>query len=698
MAAFISSNPLEVSIPYTFNQLSELPTEVMAGRFQAWRVVIKDLSNYLKEYASVEEEIVRQQARLQHAASQSLGSISGPQQKSAHHHSGSDTISALLVFLPSGNGSILDIPSVLSAFHQKNVVNGSKTLKEINVVLIPKLEELRSDLLVKIKEIKNLQSDFRTGLAKELVETKSLIHAYIQAVDQASKDSSRQGSSASILSESHSDLPKQDPYLFKLKLDRQLKRQLSEEHYLHNAYINLQTSGSKLESIVVQEIQSYLSTFVSLITAESEPLFNFLAPTLRGGFLSKEENFEWDAFVSRNLPELRAGTFIDLSVPLRRMNDLNIPNYDLQLNFPVHQGWLERRSKYLKLYSPGWYVLTCGFLHEFKSEDRKHDPTPLMLLPLNGCTVTEHSKDDGKALGVYKFILSALLPSGGLMHRSHNWVFRTTTFSQMMRWYTDIKTMTSLPTPIARARYLEKNRPDLSTSLRPVSSRVSSVVLPRPGRVSLDSARNTSLRTTTMLYVTRAMSHKQGAPAPALQAPLINSVGNVITPIDADAKRAHHVPEVSIEHQAPGFQQTNRDHVSFDQQGAHSLSQDVASYTQLPQLMPTYLIPTPGPQQVYDPVQQRYFTLTPSLPGTMPQGQGVQPQYPAIPGSPQPPQINTGNYFKQFASQGDGSGQFEESLPYPGNGADIAIQRDDHGAMRDIHDAEVEDVSTLATK
>lgn len=44
----------------------------------------------------------------------------------------------------------------------KNVVDGTKTLKDINGLIIPKLEELRKDLLVKIKEIKNLQNDFKT--------------------------------------------------------------------------------------------------------------------------------------------------------------------------------------------------------------------------------------------------------------------------------------------------------------------------------------------------------------------------------------------------------------------------------------------------------------------------------------------------------------------------------------------------------
>ena len=42
----------------------------MANRFSAWRSIIKDLVNYFKEYSSVQEEIIRQQSRLQQAVGQ----------------------------------------------------------------------------------------------------------------------------------------------------------------------------------------------------------------------------------------------------------------------------------------------------------------------------------------------------------------------------------------------------------------------------------------------------------------------------------------------------------------------------------------------------------------------------------------------------------------------------------------------------
>lgn len=244
-------NPLAVALPYTFNSEGEFPTEVMANRFQAWRSIIKDLVNYLKEYANVQEERVRQQIRLQQAVGISTSSSVSANSSSSHGHSSSSSNSAkddLLAinkfFLPIGNGSVQDLPTILTKFHQQNVTNSSKTLKDINQIIIPKLEELRKDLLVKIKEIKNLQNDFKTSLGKELSETKLLISQYHQAFELSNK--LEHGSSSAHHLDSGSESGKYDPYLVKIKLDRQLKRQLSEENYLYEAYTNLQSSGGKL--------------------------------------------------------------------------------------------------------------------------------------------------------------------------------------------------------------------------------------------------------------------------------------------------------------------------------------------------------------------------------------------------------------------------------------------------------------------
>lgn len=743
------SNPLAVILPYNFNNLQDYPTEVLALRFQAWRSIIKDLVNYLKEYANVQEEIVRQQLRLQQAVGISSGnsgtSNSNNAPSHANHHSSNhnsshkDDINAInKFFLPIGNGSIQDLPNILTRFHQQNVTNSSKTLKEINQIIIPKLDELRKDLLVKIKEIKNLQNDFKNSLGKEINETKNLLNSYTNAIELSNK--LEHGTSPSSSANEH-DISKFDPYLVKLKLDRQLKRQLLEENYLYEAYNNLQSAGGKLESIIVIEIQNYLKMFLELINNEHLTIPNFLVPNLSNGFLTKESNFEWDSFISKNLPSpsislsavshnnsnVKNGTFIDLSFGSRKISDLSIPEIDSPLNIALREGWLERRSKFLKSYSSGYYVLTCNFLHEFKTPDRKKDQIPALSLLLDQCHVSEHSKDDGKSNGLYKFVVYTKSP-GGIISKGHNLVFRTDTYKQMIDWYNDIKALTNLSTPAARARYVSKNFKHVKKI-----SRNSSIVSSSTNAKSIKSGTTINSRipnnaltpkqygnhsnvlnsaTTNNGYRSRPVSQSSSTAAnnrlsstfsqrnnnnsPRL-ANMINSDGTIITPVETYSEYQQQQQQQHQQHH-PQQQHTPQDTPQQHHQQQPALEQSksipqmggIAVQIQPNQPQQGY-IPTAQsyqyyinhnnenqqthPQQFYDPVQQQFYTISPSI---QPQPQFFQtspaqaPQRQYIPvnngeqanNQNQGYTINTANYFpQQYLSAENIPGQ----LPYPIN-------------------------------
>lgn len=659
---FDHNNPLLVSLPYTFNNTSDYPTEILANRFQAWRSIIKDLVNYLKEYASVQEEIVRQQMRLQQAVGISASTVSSNNNSHDSHKEDLNAINKF--FLPIGNGSIQDLPTILTKYHQTNYTNASRTLKELNSLIIPKLENLRKDLLLKIKEIKNLQNDFKNNLGKELNETKHLLSQFNQAIESSSHPNTNFSGQHEV------DAGKNDPYLAKVKLERQLKKQLSEENYLYDAYTNLQTAGGKLESIVVQEIQSYLSMFLNLLHTENQTIPDFLFPSLSNGFLAKEPTFEWDSFIERNVPNSSntshssSGSFIDLSFPTRKVSDLKIPNFDSPLNIVVREGHLERRSKFLKSYSSGWYVLTCTYLHEFKNSDHKKDPHPVMSLSLDSCTVTEHSKDDGKSSGAYKFILSSK-SSNGLMHRNHNWVFRTGTYKEMMEWYDLLKKLTAMAAPSSRAKYLrsQESKPRSSHESFRGLSRVSSV---RTGATNINSLKTYSTRnserpvsrthesiksgllsingsTTNPNGVSSTFSEKDNQ-SPRLNN-MINSDGTIITPVDTTdySKGAETNPDKTLDglntpdrpssstfSQSPYVtQDLNFQTNSASPQQPYQTSSGMSSPTQpilLNGQLPIY-IPSNQVQQIYDPVKQQYFIITPSLPGLGQSHFGDQQQY-----------------------------------------------------------------------
>ncbi|GMF02507.1 unnamed protein product [[Candida] boidinii] len=283
------------------------PTDELAARFTSWRTIIRSLIVYLKEIVSVNEEVVRQHIRLHHAITfpfiaQGLdgelyqpvrvsgnGNNTNNNNPSAIHnplqsvtssninHIGINSVSNTLddiniistnnkkisssssannnnntgsiplnddfslaqkFFLPLGNGSIQDLPTILYQYHSNSALLASNTVKELNQQVIPRLEDLRRDLLVKIKEIKGLQSDFKTNVIKDLQQTKNELNIYINSIELAKSNPSNLN-------------PKNDPYLLKLNLERSIRKQLTEENYLHEAFINLQSSGKELEKLKI---------------------------------------------------------------------------------------------------------------------------------------------------------------------------------------------------------------------------------------------------------------------------------------------------------------------------------------------------------------------------------------------------------------------------------------------------------------
>lgn len=72
---------------------------------------------------------------------------------------------------------------------------------------------------------------------------------------------------------------------------------------------------------------------------------------LRNGPIAMSRDLEWSQFVEHD-PH-----FVNPRVPLRRLEDIEYPGKHHPATAEVRAGMLERKSKYLKSYTPGWYVL-----------------------------------------------------------------------------------------------------------------------------------------------------------------------------------------------------------------------------------------------------------------------------------------------------------------------------------------------------
>jgi len=140
---------------------------------------------------------------------------------------------------------------------------------------------------------------------------------------------------------------------------------------------------------------------------------------------------EWSAFVNHD-PH-----FVSPNIPLRRIEDISYPGRDHPAAAEIRAGMLERKSKYLKSYTPGWYVLSPTHLHEFKSADKIYSQPPVMSLYLPDQRLGSHSETGSSSA---KFMLKGKQAGG--MHKGHSWVFRAESHDTMLAWFQDIKILT----------------------------------------------------------------------------------------------------------------------------------------------------------------------------------------------------------------------------------------------------------------
>ncbi|CCF60213.1 hypothetical protein KAFR_0J01470 [Kazachstania africana CBS 2517] len=411
------TSPTSVLVPTTAQ-----PTVLLANRFSAWRSVIKSTLIYLNEIASIQDEIVRQQLRLAQSIQFPFFTVENSYQPTTTHDKVNQNF-----FLPLGNGSVQDLPTILICYHNSMAANASKASKELITEVIPRLNALKDDLLVKIKEIKSLQSDFKNNCLKEIEATKALLKTFKEAICDT-KISSK---------------PKVDPYLAKLTLNRQLKRQLSEENFLHEAFNNLQVSGRELENVVVMEIQNALTIYATLVGQQAQVVFDLLISKLDLGLLNIDPVFEWTNFISRD------ANFLGHDVAMRNFKEIKYKYQDDPFTFELKSGHLERRSKFLKNYTKGYYVLTATFLHEFRTSDRKNDIAPLNSFLLSDCAIKEYSNNKAEV----KFTLHQ--KEVGLLSRGHNWTFKANSNKSMVEWFGMIKTISELKNRKEKLKFIK---------------------------------------------------------------------------------------------------------------------------------------------------------------------------------------------------------------------------------------------------
>lgn len=115
------------------------------------------------------------------------------------------------------------------------------------------------------------------------------------------------------------------------------------------------------------EIQKAYSAYAGIIKREADEAYTAVEK-LREGPLAISKDSEWNAFVHDN------AHFVDPKLPVRKVNNISYPGKDDPAASEVKAGMLERKSKYLKSYTPGWYVYPSLTARKFPTNYSKVCP------------------------------------------------------------------------------------------------------------------------------------------------------------------------------------------------------------------------------------------------------------------------------------------------------------------------------------
>ncbi|BFZ59157.1 phosphatidylinositol 4,5-bisphosphate-binding protein [Saitoella coloradoensis] len=386
--------------------------------FAAWRNVLKDFIVYFKTTAAIEENRAKDLTRLSNSLVLPLKDDG--------------------LLLPKQRGGIQDLGAALHTHNRQHSLAKMELVRAVENNIVSSLETLRNDLKGKMNEIKALSDDFRNDVDKEREASRKHIAQLSEAIEQLQRNPKAPDG-------------KKDPYLLRIQLERQLRKHIAEENYLHQAFLNIEKSGRSLEEVIIRTINTSFRTYQALLRQDADTVNHFaslMGPI--GAELPLDK--EWNAFMKAE------DAIIEPTVPLRRASEISFYGHNHPTAQPICSGILERKSKYLRSYTSAYYVLTrAGFLHELhekhhhsKSQsisspsrglgaEKVYDSTPVMSLFIPDCTLGEKSAPNS---GKFTFVLRGRESKG--LHRGHSWVFKAGTWEGMMQWYGAILSLTQV--------------------------------------------------------------------------------------------------------------------------------------------------------------------------------------------------------------------------------------------------------------
>lgn len=98
---------------------------------------------------------------------------------------------------------------------------------------------------------------------------------------------------------------------------------------------------------MIGEIQKAYNALAGILKRDADEMYSTIE-RLQNGPIRMPRDLEWNHFV------LHDPHFVNPNLPIRRLEDIEYPGKHHPATCEVRAGMLERKSKYLKSYTPGW--------------------------------------------------------------------------------------------------------------------------------------------------------------------------------------------------------------------------------------------------------------------------------------------------------------------------------------------------------
>lgn len=358
-----------------------------------------------------------------------------------------------------GDSLFCNLSPMLLQHHGSQCTTNAKLARDLRGRLIPRAEALQKNLSGKIKEIKQtLRNDSfaNTEILEEISNTGKVVAEFMLLVERYSAPKPVVKKTKYMLGydplsdqteyNAEEDAALDDPFLVKMRLDYQIKKQLTMENYKFASYVNLQQISHDLYTYVIKDLVLLMEKFGKL--EFSHEIYEFFNNKLR-----QQSVYDWRFFISHNKAFLNIyeDNEVNPKRETRLFKQIVVPYGDSIHSKCLRTGPMYKKSKMLKNYTKFYYVLSANYLHEYREEDWKlpqkngtpkkkkvnefginHKDIPVKSYNLNEYQIT--LKDEGE----FKFVLSK---RGKSMHGKVT--FRCMASNDFSGWYSELRELLS---------------------------------------------------------------------------------------------------------------------------------------------------------------------------------------------------------------------------------------------------------------